>query len=89
TYDNSASSTYWEFTPSSKTGFGASGGIETFFGKSFGVGTNVGFRSLTVGLSFKDPGSSTGYSTPILTSGDPVTVDLGGTYVTTGLLIRF
>jgi len=89
TYDNSASSTYWEFTPSSKTGFGASGGIETFFGKSFGVGMNVGFRSLTVGLSFKDPGSSTGYSTPILSSGDPVTVDLGGTYVTTGLLIRF
>jgi len=50
---------------------------------------NVGFRSLTVGLSFKDPGSSTGYSTPILSSGTPVTVDLGGTYVTTGLLIRF
>ena len=89
TYDNSATSTYWEFTPSSKMGFGASGGIETFFGKSFGVGMNVGFRSLTVGLSFKDPGSSTGYSTPILTSGTPVTVDLGGTYVTTGLLIRF
>ena len=89
TYDNSATSTYWEFTPSSKTGFGVSGGIETFFGKSFGVGMNVGMRSLTVGLSFKDPGSSTGYSTPILSSGTPVTVDLGGTYVTTGLLIRF
>ena len=89
TYDNSATSTYWDFTPSSKMGFGVSCGIETFFGKSFGMGVNMGFRSLTVGLSFEDPSSSTGYSTPILSSGTPVTVDLGGTYITTGILIRF
>lgn len=89
TYDNSATSTYWDFTPSSKMGFGVSGGIETFFGKSFGMGVSMGYRSLTVGLSFEDPSSSTGYSTPVTSGGDPVTVDLGGTYITTGILIRF
>ncbi|MGD8535584.1 MAG: GyrI-like domain-containing protein, partial [Candidatus Aminicenantes bacterium] len=81
TYDNSATLTYWEFTPSSKMGFGVSGGIETFLGKSFGFGVNVGFRSLTVGLSFEDPSSSTGYSSPTTLSGELVTVDLGGTYM--------
>lgn len=89
TYDNSATLTYWEFTPSSKMGFGMSGGLETFLGKSFGFGVNIGFRSLTVGLSFVDPSSSTGYSSPTTSSGELVTVDLGGTYMTTGLLIRF
>ena len=89
TYDNSTTLTYWEFTPSSKMGFGVSGGIETFLGKSFGFGVNVGYRSLTVGLSFVDPSSSTGYSSPTTSGGELVTVDLGGTYMTTGLLIRF
>jgi len=89
TYDNSATLTYWEFTPSSKMGFGMSGGVETFLGKSFGFGVTVGFRSLTVGLSFEDPSSSTGYSSPATSGGELVTVDLGGTYMTTGLLIRF
>ncbi len=89
TYDNSATLTYWEFTPSSKMGFGMSGGIETFLGKSFGFGVNIGFRSLIVGLSFEDPSSSTGYSSPTTLSGELVTVDLGGMYMTTGLLIRF
>ncbi|UCE21958.1 MAG: GyrI-like domain-containing protein [Candidatus Aminicenantes bacterium] len=89
TYDNSATLTYWEFTPSSKMGFGLSGGLETFFGKSFGFGVTAGFRSLTVGLAFEDPSSSTGYSSPTMLSGELVTVDLGGTYMTTGLLIRF
>jgi len=89
TYDNSASSTYWEFTPSSKMGFGLSGGIEMFFGKSLGMGINMGWRSLTVGLSFENSSSETGYSSPLMSSGDPVTVDLGGTYITMGLLVRF
>lgn len=88
TYD-SGSSTYWEFTPSSNMGFGMSAGFEMFFGKSLGMGMNMGWRSLTVGLSFENPSSETGYSTPLTGSGDPVTVDLGGTYITTGLLIRF
>ena len=69
-------------------GFGMSGGFEMFFGKSLGMGMNIGWRSLTVGLSFEDPDSETGFSTPLI-GGDPVTVDLGGTYITTGLLIRF
>ncbi len=89
TYDNSATLTYWEFTPSSKMGFGLSGGLETFLGKSFGFGVTAGFRSLTVGLAFEDPSSSTGYSSPTMLSGELVTVDLGGTYMMTGLLIRF
>ena len=89
TYDNSATLTYWEFSPSTKMGFGMSGGIETFLGKSFGFGVNIGYRSLTVGLSFEDPSSSTGYSSPATSGGELVTVDLGGTYMTTGLLIRF
>lgn len=89
TYDDSGSSTYWEFKPSSKMGFGMSGGIEMFFGKSLGMGMNMGWRSLTVGLSFENPSSETGFSTPLMSSGAPVTVDLGGTYITTGLLFRF
>lgn len=88
TYDN-GSSTYLEFTPSSKMGFGMSGGVEMFFGKSLGMGINMGWRSLTVALAYENPSSETGYSTPVLSSGAPVTVDLGGTYITTGLLIRF
>jgi hypothetical protein len=70
-------------------GFGMSAGIEMFFGKSLGIGMNMGWRSLTVGLSFEDPSSETGYSSPLTSSGAPVTVDLGGTYITTGLLFRF
>lgn len=89
TYDNSASGTYWEFVPSSKMGFGISGGMEIFFGKGFGMGITAGMRMLTTGLAFDDPTSETGYSAPITSSGDEVTVDLGGMYVMTGLLIRF
>ncbi len=88
TYD-SGSSTYWEFKPSSTMGFGMSGGVEMFFGKSLGMGMNMGFRSLTVGLAIEDTSSDTGFSTPLLNSGTPVTVDLGGLYITTGLLFRF
>ena len=87
TYD-SGSSTYWEFTPSSGMGFGMSGGFEMFFGKSLGMGMNIGWRSLTVGLSFEDSNSETGSSSPLI-GGEPVTVDLGGTYITTGILFRF
>jgi hypothetical protein len=87
TYD-SGGATYWDFTPSSAMGFGMSGGVEIFLGKSLGMGMNIGFRSLTVGLSFEDPGSETGFSTPLI-GGEPVTVDLGGTYITTGILYRF
>lgn len=89
TYDDSGSATYWDFTPSSAMGFGMSGGVEIFLGKSLGMGINIGWRSLTVGLSFENPSSETGFSTPLLSSGAPVTVDLGGTYITTGLLFRF
>ncbi len=55
----------------------------------FGFGVTAGFRSLNVGLSFEDPSSSTGYSSPTMLGGELVTVDIGGTYMTTGLLIRF
>lgn len=89
TYENNASGTYWEFVPSSKMGFGISGGMEIFFGKGFGVGITAGMRMLTTGLAFDDPASETGYSTPITSTGDEVTVDLGGMYVMSGLLIRF
>lgn len=79
---------YLEFTPSPTFGFGVSGALELYFMKSLGLSFKYGFRNLTTNLCYKDPTSETGYSQPVLANGDEVKPDLGGYYMTVGLILR-
>ena len=69
-------------------GFGLSGSLETFLGGSFGLSLRAGMRAAAGDLASDDDESSTGYSAWEDESGRPYRIDLGGFYVTMGLLIR-
>jgi hypothetical protein len=78
-----------EFTPSPGFGFGIAGGLDLMFGENFGVNVDMGLRILEVDLAYVDENSATGFSQPLLSDGELVTVDLGGLYMVAGFMFRF
>jgi hypothetical protein len=86
TYSSSTSGL--DFTASPTFGFGASVEGEVMFSKLLGATCRFGFRSLKADLAFEDGSSTTGYSQPLLSNGDEVQADLGGTYMTIGVALH-
>lgn len=64
-------------------GFGLSAGAEWHLGM-FGVCAKLGFRMLQSALNFD---STAGPWSPVDSNGQPINVDLGGTYMTIGILM--
>ena len=83
-----APGTSLKFTASPGFGFGLSGGMELFFNESLGISFKAGIRFLKTDLVYENPASSTGYSQPLLSNGEKVKVDMGGTYLIAGLVLR-
>ena len=69
-------------------GFGLAGSVEYFFTDMLGVDLTLGFRAVKGGLSIDDPESPTGVSIFNLSNGDEVHVNLGGMYMTFGVVAR-
>jgi hypothetical protein len=83
-----SSTTGLTFTASPSFGFGMSAEGEVMFSRLFGATCRFGFRRLKADLAFEDDSSSTGYSTPLLSTGEEVQADLGGTYFTMGIALH-
>jgi|GEM_PF-4941364 len=77
-----------DFVMAPGVGFGLAGGLDMLFAEFFGLTATAGFRVLQADLVYRDSGSSTGYSQPVLQNGNSVTVDMGGPYLTVGLLLH-
>lgn len=67
-------------------GFGLSSGMQFYFDDNLGVDAKVGMRMLNAAIAM-DTGS-TGYLTPDDSDGD-IPLDLGGAYMTVGMLFKF
>ncbi|MCZ6766188.1 MAG: hypothetical protein O7D32_04580 [bacterium] len=88
TGDYSDGTNFLDFTASPGFGFGMAVGGEAIFAEHFGVDLKIGFRALKTDLVYEDPTSGTGFSQPLLNNGDPVQVDLGGTYMAIGVSLH-
>ncbi|MFH1005935.1 MAG: hypothetical protein V1800_00350 [Candidatus Latescibacterota bacterium] len=86
--------TYWgsgydfDFVASPGIGYGLAGGMQYFFTDMLGMDLTLGMRGVKGGLSIDDPDSPTGMSILNLSNGDEVHVDLGGFYLTVGIVAR-
>jgi hypothetical protein len=70
-------------------GFGLAGSVQYYFHEMLGVDFTLGFRmGVKGGLSIDDPESPTGVSIFNLDNGDEVRVNLGGMYMTFGIVAR-
>ena len=69
-------------------GYGLSGSIQYYFTDMLGIDLTLGIRNVEGGLSINNPDSPTGMSIFNLDNGDEVHVDLGGTYMTFGIVGR-
>jgi hypothetical protein len=67
-------------------GFGFNVGAQYYLG-NFGLGIKYGLRSEKASLSFND--ATAGAWSPVDSNDEPLKLDLGGSYLTVGLMIRF
>lgn len=76
--------------PASAIGYGYGGyiGMELYMSDNLGVEAKAGARAMSAAINI-DTGSHGGYMTPTDSSGDDITLDLGGFYMTVGGIFKF